>query len=120
MSARCTEPIEHLMSIFMQRLPFDPASVVGVPRAPGVYIIRLRDGTPFYIGRSRRDIHERLWRHVTGTGSRRVMEALSRHEPLEFEYQEMISVEQAEAMLIRELGTIRLGNLRRETDPADW
>jgi hypothetical protein len=48
------------------------------------------------------------------------MEALSRHEPLEFEYQEMISVEQAEAMLIRELGTIRLGNLRRETDPADW
>jgi predicted GIY-YIG superfamily endonuclease len=108
------------MSIFMQRLPFDPANVAGVPRAPGVYIIRLRGGIPFYVGRSRQDIHERLWRHVMGTGSRKVMEALSRHTPLEFEYQEMISVEQAEAILIRELGTSRLGNLRRETDPADW
>ena len=46
-----------------------------------------------------------------------VMEALSRRTPLDFEYQEMISVEQAEAILIRELGTI---HLRRETDPADW
>ena len=119
-AARCRDPNEHPMSIFMQLLPFDPASVAEVPRAPGVYIIRLRDGTPFYVGRSRQDINERLWRHVTGTGSRKVMEALSKHTPLEFEYQQMISVEQAEAMLIRELGTIPLGNLRRETDPADW
>ena len=48
------------------------------------------------------------------------MEALTRHTPLDFEYQEMISVEQAEAVLIRELGTLNLGNLRREIDPADW
>ena len=38
---------------------------------------------------------------------------------LMFEFKSMISVEQAEAIFIRELGTLGLANLRRETDPAD-
>jgi len=108
------------MSIFMKRVPFELTSVAAVPHSPGVYIIRLRNGTPFYVGRSRHDIHERLWKHITGAGSRKLKEALNRRTQLDFEYQEMISVEQAEAVLIRELGTMQFGNLRREADPADW
>ena len=47
------------------------------------------------------------------------MVAITRRTPLAFEYQEMVSVEQAEALLIRELGALQFGNFRRETDPAD-
>lgn len=108
------------MGIFMKQLPFDSASVDKAPEAPGVYIIYLRNGPPFYVGRSRVNIRARLRRHVTRTGSRKITEALLKGTRLDFEFQDMASVEQAEAILIRGLGTITLGNLRRETDPADW
>ena len=108
------------MWIFRRPLPFDAATVDAfVPKGPGVYIIYLR-WYPFYVGRSRVDIRERLLRHVIGAGSTKVAEALGWHMLLEFEFEEMISPEQVEAELIQALGTRVLGNLRSETDPADW
>ncbi len=102
-------------------LPFDLSHVQNVPRAPGIYIVYSKQtGQPIYIGRSRRDIHERLLRHVTRTGSRKIAEALADRTPLEFEYEHMISPEQAESQLIAALGTTRFFNLRNESDPADW
>jgi predicted GIY-YIG superfamily endonuclease len=101
-------------------LPFEPAHVGLVPHAAGIYIIYKRDGTPYYVGRSRVDIFGRLWKHVNKMGSKRIREALERGIRLDFEYQEMISPEQAEAILVKELGVLRFGNLRRESDPADW
>ena len=106
--------------MFRKLEPFDLARVMAVPRASGVYIICKKDKTPFYVGRSRTNIFDRLWAHVNKRGSRKIREALEQGIPLEFEYQEMISVEQAEAILIKELGVLTAGNLRRETDPADW
>jgi len=105
--------------MFHKLKPFTDRNVKAVPRGPGIYII-YADGEPFYIGRSTRDIHERLWKHFTRTGSRKVAEAVSQGIALEFEYQEMLSVEQAEAQLIHAFGTYKFGNLRRETDPVDW
>lgn len=98
---------------------FELFRIAGVPREPGVYIIYI-DGKPFYVGRSRVDIRERLLRHANKTGSQKIREALDRGLQLEFTYYEMMSCEQAEAQLIAALGTIHLGNLRRESDPADW
>ena len=107
--------------MFMKIVPFDQIQVSRVPHEPGIYIIYLKlIGEPVYVGRSRRDIHSRLHRHLMRCGSRKVAEALSNHVPLEFEYQCMISVEQAESQLITAFGTTRFFNLRRETDPADW
>jgi hypothetical protein len=63
---------------------------------------------------------DRLWKHVHKAGSRKVREALETGMSLQFEYEEMISVEQVEATLIKELGVLRFGNLRRESDLADW
>jgi hypothetical protein len=105
--------------MFMARRPFDAINVNVVPRAPGVYIIN-RAATPVYIGRSRVDIHSRLKAHLAGRGNRGVADAMRRGTPLEFEWQELGSPEQAEAILIRELGMTRYFNMRRETDPADW
>jgi excinuclease UvrABC nuclease subunit len=96
------------------------ANVLLVPRGPGVYIIYNRDGEPFYVGRSRVSIHDRLRCHAARTGSQKVREALNRGEMLTFEWEEMLSPEQAEAQLINALGVIAAGNLRREADPADW
>lgn len=90
-----------------------------VPEGPGVYII-YRAGQPFYVGRSLVNIRERLWRHATKQGSKKVREALSRGETLTFEWEELLSPHQAESQLITQLGTRVCGNLRRETDPADW
>jgi hypothetical protein len=87
---------------------------------PGVYIIYDCRGAPFYVGRSRVDIHHRLWCHATKNGSRKVRDALNRNDRLTFEWQEMLSPEQAEAQLISALGVMAAGNLRQETDPADW
>ena len=107
--------------MFMKLVPFDSIHVSRVPRDPGIYIIYLKQtGEPVYVGRSRRDIYSRLQRHVTRCGSRKVAEALSKHVPLELEYECMMSVEQAESQLITAFGTTRFFNLRRETDPADW
>jgi hypothetical protein len=107
--------------MFMRLVSFDPLHVSRVPHEAGIYIIYLKNTRePVYVGRSRCDIHGRLQRHVTRSGSRKVADALSKHIPLEFEYQCMISVEQAESQLITAFGTTRFFNLRRETDPADW
>jgi hypothetical protein len=66
------------------------------------------------------NIHDRLYRHATRGGSRKVGEALDRREGLTFEWEEMLSPHLAEAQLIAALGTAAYGNLMRETDPADW
>jgi hypothetical protein len=105
--------------MFMARRRFDAINVNLVPRAPGVYII-YRTGTPVYIGRSGVDIHRRLQAHLTGRGNRGIAHAMRRGTSLEFEWQELGSPEQAEAILIRELGVTAYFNMRRETDPADW
>jgi excinuclease UvrABC nuclease subunit len=105
--------------MFMKLRPFTAEEVGAVPAGPGIYIIYLADGTPFYVGRSLTSIHERLWNHVNCTGSRKVAEARNQGRLLKFEFQEMWSVEQAEAALIDRLGTRAYGNLRREIDPAD-
>ena len=105
--------------MFMVRRRFDAMNVAHVPRASGVYII-YRAGTPVYIGRSRVDIHRRLQAHVTGRGNQGIAESILRGTALQFEWQELASPEQAEAILIRELGGMTYFNMRRETDPADW
>jgi hypothetical protein len=107
------------VEMFMARRRFDLMNVAHVPRASGVYVI-YRAGTPVYIGRSRVDIHRRLNSHVTGRGNRGIADAVRRGTTLEFEWQELGSPEQAEAILIRELGGTTYFNMRRETDPADW
>jgi len=99
--------------------PFTPNGVFNVPNCRGVYVIE-RNGTPFYVGRSRNSIYERLRRHVNGDGSRKVAEILNSGATLTVDYLCGDSVEQMEAQLIDYLGTTQFGNLRRETDPADW
>ena len=106
--------------MFRPRKPLIPSTFMGVPHAPGVYIIYDGRGKPFYVGRSRVSIRDRLRCHAGRIGSRKVRDALNRGEKLTFEWEEMLSPEQAEAQLIAALGLVNLGNLRRETDPADW
>jgi hypothetical protein len=107
--------------MFGKRVPFNRLYVSRVPRESGIYIIYSQlTKEPVYVGRSRRDIHDRLQRHLVGTGSRKIADAMSHRIPLNFEYECMMSVEQAESNLIDALGTIKFFNLRRETDPADW
>ena len=106
--------------MFRKLLPFVKESVKRVPRESGVYILYERSGQPVYVGRSRRNIRERLLCHLSQRGNRKIAMAIRQGIPLKFEYEPMISVEQVEAVLIRELGTSRFYNLRRETDPADW
>ena len=98
---------------------FTKDGIYGIPSCSGIYIIK-RNGDPYYVGRSRRSIQERLQRHVTGSGSRKVAGLLGSSDRLTVEYECLSSVEQMEAQLIADLGTTRFGNLRRETDPADW
>lgn len=95
-------------------------NIANVPKGSGVYIIYTLNGTPFYVGRSVVSIHDRLCAHASKRGSRKVKEALDRGERLQFEWEELGSPHQAEAQLILQLGSTKYGNLRRETDPADW
>ena len=106
--------------MFRPRKALIVSNLIGVPNGPGVYIIYRANGSPFYVGRSIVNIHDRLRCHATLAGSRKVREALGRGEILSFEWEEMASPHQAEAQLIAALGTRTAGNLRRETDPADW
>ena len=106
--------------MFRRKLPLIPSKLTAVPHEPGVYIIYAGHGAPFYVGRSRVSIHDRLRCHTTKAGSKKVRDALNRGEMLTFEWEEMLSPEQAEAQLIAALGVVTVGNLRRETDPADW
>ncbi len=99
------------------RLPFDRASIKGVPRAAGVYIIYDLAG-PIYVGRSRLDIRRRLESHFDGTGNRNVK--LARRSgagpSLTFTYCVLPDREQAnvESILIAALGVAKFANLRRE------
>jgi hypothetical protein len=108
--------------MFMRRLSFSIENICRVPKKPGVYIIYDRGSRqPVYVGRSRVDIRQRLLRHVQCRGSRKIAQALLAGAQFTFEYEPMLSVEQAEATLIHEFGDRNeLFNLRRETDPADW
>ena len=106
--------------MFRPRKLLIPPNVMPVPDVPGVFIIYDGHGRPFYVGSSRVNIHARLRCHAGRTGSWKVRDALNRGEKLTFEWQETLSPEQAEAQLIAALGVIAAGNLRRETDPADW
>ena len=106
--------------MFRPRKPLIQPNVTAVPHGPGVYIIYDGHGRPFYVGRSRVSIHDRLRCHAGRTGSKKVCDALRCGEKLTFEWAEMLSPEQAESQLIDALGVVTAGNLRRETDPADW
>jgi excinuclease UvrABC nuclease subunit len=99
---------------------FNEQNVRRVPEEAGVYIIYTLDGQPVYVGRSWRNIRTRLLRHLHRRGNCNIALAIKHGIPLEFEWECMISVEQAEAILIKELGTCNFFNLRQETDPADW
>ncbi|QQZ28863.1 GIY-YIG nuclease family protein [Thiothrix subterranea] len=98
---------------------FDDAGVARVPQCAGVYII-YKDDTPYYVGRSRVNIYQRLYRHLNGNGSKKIAEILDGDYKLTMAYECLDSVEQMESQLIDALGTTNFGNLRRETDPADW
>src|SRR5664279_4743667 len=52
---------------------------------PGVYVI-YKNGDPFYVGRSRAYVSDRLKRHLSGNGSRKVAELLSGSYKLTFAY----------------------------------
>src|SRR5450755_4288048 len=85
--------------IFKTLQPFDDFHIGMVPKGAGVYII-YEGETPVYVGRSRVNIRQRLEVHRHGRGNwflRLVGPTAS------FEYSEMMSCEQAEAQLIREL-----------------
>jgi excinuclease UvrABC nuclease subunit len=106
--------------MFRRKEPLTLACLGIVPNVSGVYIVYKKDGTPFYVGRSTGNIHDRLVAHAQQRGSRKIREALLRGEQFDFEWEELGSPHQAEAELIRQLGVITAGNLRRETNPADW
>jgi excinuclease UvrABC nuclease subunit len=105
--------------MFMRLFPFDESHIKKVPIDPGVYVI-YRGSRPVYVGRSRCNIQARLRCHHAKRGNRGIAIALDMGVPLSFEYACMISVEQAEAVLISFIGKENLYNLRKETDPADW
>jgi excinuclease UvrABC nuclease subunit len=106
--------------VFRSKKYLEVSNLNQVPGSPGVYIVYGQDGAPFYVGRSRSSIHDRLVAHAQRRGSKKIREAIGRGERLQFEWEEMISAEQAEAQLIARLGVRAAGNLRRESDPADW
>ncbi len=107
--------------IFRKLAKFSLEEIRKVPREAGIYLVYLdKSRKPFYIGRSRCDIRRRLLCHLKGTGSKRIREQLSRNISLKFEWEEMISVEQAEAELIKEFFSETMGNKRKETDPAEY
>ena len=102
-------------------LTLDNLTKEQVPNDSGVYIVYTRhDGRPYYVGRSRVSMRARLMAHAQRRGSRKIREGLDRGWLFDFEWEAMISPEQAEAQLIERLGKVLAGNLRAETDPVDW
>jgi len=96
---------------------FDESALKGVPSSEGVYVIDY-NMKPFYVGYSN-DLHRRLIEHLKKRGSRKINDGLKLGWSFSFTYAEIMSYQQAEAILLDNLGTIGLGNLRRETDPQD-
>jgi excinuclease UvrABC nuclease subunit len=106
--------------IFRKLKMFNREEIRKVPGASGVYLVYIKQSQkPFYIGRSRCDIRRRLFCHLNGIGSKRIKELLLKKTLLRFEWEELISVEQTEAILIRAHFNKCIGNMRKETDPAD-
>lgn len=103
--------------LWSRMLPFDEASLVRVPLHEGVYVIH-HDRRPYYAGYSN-DLRRRLTEHLKHRGSRKIREGMDRGWTFTFTYAELASYQQAEAFLLDNLGTVGLGNLRRETDPQD-
>jgi len=99
------------------REDFTENGLTHVPNCPGIYIIE-RNGTPYYVGRSRVSIQGRLQRHLAGTGSRMVATILGGSDRLTVEFECVGNMEQVESQMIDHLGTTAYGNLRRERDPA--
>ena len=91
--------------MFRPKKPLLVTNLGAVPKVPGVYIVYVADGSPFYIGRSIVNIYNRLYAHASSRGSKKINEALKRGQKLSFEWEEMGSPHQAEAQLITALGT---------------
>jgi len=112
--------IREAQTMFRQKKLLILANLADVPHGPGVYLVYTPAGQPFYVGRSTVNIRNRLVAHVQSRGSVKIAQALGRREQLTFEWEELGSPEQAESQLITRLGVRTAGNLRSETDPADW
>jgi GIY-YIG catalytic domain-containing protein len=97
--------------------PFQDQFLKSVPASEGVYIVHYRN-KPYYAGFSN-DLRRRLLEHLNRRGSTRILEGLKQGWQFTFTYAEIGSYQQAEAILLGNLGTVGLGNMRRETDPAD-
>ena len=76
--------------IFRPLTSFDETNVRAVPHRPGVYTVYDLAG-PIYVGRSRWDIQERLWRHLDGQGNRNLAMAMRLGADLTFEYEWLAS-----------------------------
>ena len=101
--------------------PFKKEFITTVPDPlQGVYVIYVAN-RPFYVGRSMNGVRGRLLCHFRGAGNSKVRLSLGQGERLDFTFAEIMSFQQFEALLIRELGTAHgeIGNLRNESDPAD-
>src|SRR5450759_4003795 len=99
------------MKNFSALRPFDSASLVVVPREPGVYLIYDRDG-PVYGGRTK-DLSRRLREHLLQFGSAKVAELIRAGIPLRFSFLMMDTAEihEAEGTLIAQLGLTDFANI---------
>jgi hypothetical protein len=105
------------MGVFTRAKPFTHDNISAAPNAPGVYIIYHRR-KPFYVGRSKTSIRDRLNKHFRFRGSRNVREKPN-HE-LSFEAEALSNPVQAESFLIAALGVRERVNLRWEFYGPDW
>ena len=96
---------------------FEESALLRVPAKEGIYIVHYQN-KPFYAGHSS-NLRHRLAEHLKCRGSRKVKEGIQAGWKFTFTYAELMSYQQSEAILLDALGTVGLGNLRRETDPAD-
>lgn len=109
-----------------QRLLFDLPSIMHVPEKPGIYIIYDLAGI-IYVGKSGINIRRRLKSHWSRRGNQNIAMAMKigAGSSLTFKFWELTGFQanQAEGILIRELGAINYANLRKEKitdDPQGW
>jgi len=108
--------MEHF-KLWSKLQPFDENSLLRVPEKEGIYIIH-HNNKPYYIGCSA-TLGSRLRTHLRKRGSRKVKEGIEAGWQFTFTYAEILSYQQAEAIFQDAIGEVALGNMRRETDPAD-